>query len=325
MTDSIINSLVETKRTVVLKVESRELKPREAAALLHLSRSGFWKLRSSYRRFGLIALTGRRRGPKFCDRSWNRVPETVEKEVVDLFYQYGVGPDRLVFLLDEKRIKIGRSTIYRILIRKKVLIPRVRGKRRPPKLYSKGFPGEEVQIDGTEPFGKGKGWSLSAVDDYSRYARTRFQMKNNSRLSAQFLKDLVDDSPFHVKAVRVDNGGEFKKSFVKMAKKLKVRIIRNPPHHPTSNGKVERFHRTLEEECYWRLGSKPDLIEANYWLSRYLGFYNERRRHQGFGMRRLTPKGKIEYFLNQETYYQEENVYLTVVQYKARFDIRNST
>lgn len=316
MTDSIINSLVETKRSVILQVKTKEMRVGRALKLLSLSRSGFWKLRVSYRKYGTISLTGRKRGPKSCDRVWNRVPEEVEKEVVGLYYQYGVGPDRIAFLLDERRIKIGRSTIYRILIRRKALIPRVRGKRLPPKLYSKGFPGEEVQIDGTEPFGKGKGWSLSAVDDYSRYARARFQMRNNSRLSAQFLKDLVDNSPFHVKAVRVDNGGEFKKSFAKMAKKLKVRIIRNPPYHPTSNGKVERFHRTLEEECYWRLGIKSGLIETNYWLSRYLGFYNERRRHQGFGMRRLTPKGKIEYFLNQETYYQEENVYLTVVQYK---------
>lgn len=79
---------------------------------------------------------------------------------------------------------------------------------------------------------------------------------------------------------------------------------------------MERFHRTVEEECYWRLGSNPSLNEANFELGKYLGFYNERRRHQGFGMHKMTPKQRIEYFLNQERYFQEENVYLTVMQYK---------
>ena len=317
MTDSTIKSLVETKRIVILKVNSKEISIGGALELLNLSRSGFWKLRVNYRRYGTVALTGRKRGPKFCDRVWNRVSEEIENEVISLFYQYGVGPDRLIFLLEEKGIKLGRSTIYRILIRKKALVPKARGKRLPPKLYAKGYPGEEVQIDGTEPFGKGRGWSLAAVDDFSRYGLARLQLRNNSRLSAEFLEYLTKICPFQISAVRVDNGSEFKKEFVRMAKKLGIKIIRNPPHHPQSNGKVERFHRTLEEECYWRLGASPDLSETNYWLGRYLGFYNERRRHQGFGMNKQTPKQRIETYLSQEVFYQEENVYLTVVQYKS--------
>lgn len=295
----------------------KELTVKEALKLLSLSRSGFWKLRVNYRRYGDLAIKGRQRGPKYCDRVWNRVPETIEKAVVELFYQYGVGPDRLLFLLEEKRIRLGRSTIYRILIRKKAIIPKVRGKRLPPKLYAKGYPGEEVQVDSTEPFGKGRGWSIAAIDDYSRYALARLQVKNNSRLSAQFLEYLVRAYPFQISAVRVDNGSEFKKEFVRTAKRLEIRIIRNPPHHPQSNGKVERFHKTLEEECYWRLGGSPNLNEAGLELSKYLGFYNEKRHHQGFGMKRQTPWQRIETYLSQEVFYQEESVYLTMVQYKS--------
>ena len=44
MTDSTIASLVETKRTILLQVERKELTIKEALKLLGLSRSGFWKL-----------------------------------------------------------------------------------------------------------------------------------------------------------------------------------------------------------------------------------------------------------------------------------------
>lgn len=315
MTDSTIQSLVATKRTIILQVERKELRVKDALKLLGLSRSGFWKLRVGYRKFGSPALTGRKPGPKGFNRVWNRTVDDVEVRVVSLFHQYGTGPDRLLWELEPLGIKLSRITVYRILVRRRALLPKTKGKRLPPKLYAKGYPGEEVQIDATEPFGKGRGWSLAAVDDYSRYALARLQVKNNSQLSGQFLKYLVSVCPFHITAVRVDNGPEFKKDFVKACRRLKVKIIRNPPHHPTSNGKVERFHRTVEEECYWRLGANPSLNEANFELGKYLGFYNERRRHQGFGMHKQTPKQRIEHYLNQEIYFQEENVYLTVIQY----------
>lgn len=315
MTNLTIQGLVSTKQAILLKVEAKEVSLKQAQSLLHLSRTGLWKMRQSYRRYGLLALTGRKRGPKGFNRVWNKTKEEIEVKVVELYYHYGLGPDRLLWELEPLGIKLSRITVYRILVRRKALVPKTKGKRLPPKLYVKGYPGEEVQIDATEPFGKGKGWSLAAVDDFSRYSYARLQAKNNSRLAGDFLKELTRRYPFQIVSVRVDNGSEFKKDFVKTAKRLGIKIIRNPPNHPQSNGKVERFHRTLEEECYWRLGSNPCPNEAVYQLSRYLAFYNERRRHQGLGMKKQTPKQRVEEYLNLEIYYQEENVYLTVIQY----------
>lgn len=315
MTDHTIQSLVKTKQTILLQVERKDVSLKEAQSLLHLSRTGLWKLRRNYRKYGSLALTGRKRGPKGFNRVWNKTVESVEVKIVELYYQYGFGPDRLLWELEPLGIKLSRITVYRILVRRKALVPKIRGQRLPPKLYVKGYPGEEVQIDATEPFGKGRGWSLAGVDDFSRYADARLQVKNNSRLAGDFLKEIVGRFPFRIAAVRVDNGSEFKKDFVRMAGRLGIKIIRNPPNHPQSNGKVERFHRTLEEECYWRWGGRPDPVEATYQLNRYLAFYNERRRHQGLGMKKQTPKQRVEEYLNLEVFYQEENVYLTVIQY----------
>jgi len=180
MTDSTIQSLVKTKQVIITQVSRKELRVKDALKLLGLSRSGFWKLRNNYRKYGSACLTGRKRGPKSHNRVWNRVTDEVELKVVAIFNRFSFGPDRILWELEPLGIKLSRVTVYRILVRRKALIPRTKGKRLPPKLYAKGYPGEEVQIDGTEPFGKGRGWSLAAVDDYSRYALARLQVKMSS-------------------------------------------------------------------------------------------------------------------------------------------------
>ncbi len=187
------------------------------------------------------------------------------------------------------------GTIYRILVRRRLLLPRAHGKRSPAILYSKGFPGEEVQIDTTEPLGKSGPTLITAVDDYLRYGFADCYYANKAMLSAAFLKRMISEVPFPITSVRVDNGSEFRGTFIKTCKELGIKIIRNPVKHPTSNGKVERLHRTIEEECFWRVGAKPDDLEyARYQLSRYLAWYNTRRRHGGFGMEGRIPQQRIE-------------------------------
>lgn len=317
MTDTTISSLVETKKTIINRVNEKQLTIKEACTLLKMSRVGLWKLRRSYRQYGLLGLTGRKRGPKSYHRVWNRTVIELELKVVSLYESYGVGPDRLVWLLSDQGVVLSRSTIYRILVRRKMIIPRLKRKRLPARLYAKGYPGEEVQLDATEPYGKRGLYLLTAIDDYSRTGFAVLTTKLNSRVAAVFLKEIAFRAPFVIRAVRVDNGPEFKKEFVKEAQRLGIRLIRNPPHHPQSNGKVERLHRTIEEECLWRVGPNPTLTEASYWLSRYLGWYNERRRHGGFGMNKLTPKQKLEYYLKTTPSYQDVSVNLNVILYTS--------
>lgn len=110
-----------------------------------------------------------------------------------------------------------------------------------------------------------------------------------------FALKMVREAPFPIKCFRTDNGSEFKKHFTGTCKDLDIQIKRNPVKHPTSNGKVERLHRTIEEECFWRVAAhKKDINYVRYWLSRYLAWYNTVRRHGGYGMKGRTPQQRIE-------------------------------
>lgn len=320
MSNGIIENLVETRKRVLLQVNQGVLSVDLGAKILGISRQGLWRLRKRVNRYGLTTVVGRKRGPKSYTRIWNRTPLWIEETVESLFTKYGVGADRLVWLLEDCTIDLSRATVYRILVRRRLLVPKVKGKRVPVTLYTKGYPGEEVQMDTTEPLGKSGPTLITAVDDYSRHGFGDCYYGNTSQQAAEFLRRIVQTAPFPISAVRVDNGSEFQGAFIHTCKELGVKIIRNPVRHPTSNGKVERLHRTIEEECFWRVQAKPDDLDyARYWLSRYLSWYNTRRRHGGYGMYGRTPQERIEdWILNVNTpILYKEDVNETLILYSS--------
>lgn len=163
-----LGKLVDTKLRVVNEVNNGKLSVQAGAKILGITRQGLWKLRRSVEKYGSSAITGRKRGPKVYKRAYNRSPKWIEDTVEKYFNLYGVGADRICWLLEDVDIHISRATAYRILVRKRLIIPKSKGKRKAITLYAKGFPGEEVQIDTTEPFGKKGIILISAVDDCSR-------------------------------------------------------------------------------------------------------------------------------------------------------------
>jgi transposase InsO family protein len=327
MTKSTTTALLKTKKEIIERVERGKLSVKTGSALLGMTRQGLWKLRKNYRRHGRQALTGRKRGPKSWFRSHNRTPEWIEEKVGRLYLEYGVGLDTLVWIIEDNHlnelggVELSRSTVYRILVRRRLLKRRTRKKENPhPNKYTKGYPGEEVQLDTTEPFGKGKGTMLNIIDDYSRWKVSFFYPRNNSRNTRDSFRHFLDSAPFPVQAVRVDNGAEFKKDFASFCRRNKIRLTRNPVHTPEHNGKVERLHRTVEEECLWRVPEdQQDRLEAvNYALAQHTLWYNTKRRHLGYKMKKRTPQQKIEDWIidNQSPTKFTKEVNETLILYK---------
>jgi len=312
MTDFTKSGLLKTKREILRQVEEGKLSVKAASSLLGMTRQGLWKLRKSYQRYGLVALVGRKRGPRSCIRPHNRTPIWVEEKVEDIYTEWGgVGADTLLWIIEDYHhdelgeIELSRSTIYRILVRRRLIGQRPKEERpRHDRRYTKGYPGEELQIDSTEPYGKNKGIMMNIIDDYSRFKWSYFYFGNSSLNAAFCLKHFLLTAPFPVQAVRTDNGSEFKKDFVRFCREENIRIIRNPPSTPQHNGKVERLHRTVEEECLWRVAPKDrDNTEAvNLALTKHSQWYNTKRRHLGYKMKRMTPKLRIEdWIINNQT------------------------
>ncbi len=143
-------------------------------------------------------------------------------------------------------------------------------------------PGSLVQIDTihlmTGP--KTRIYVLTLIDVYSRNTFAKAYERLNSSISVEFLNEAERQSVFNFEMIQTDHGSEFGKWFYD-------RVKRNHRYtrigKPNDNAHIERFNRTLQEECLDTLPRNVSVI--NCALEKYLKYYNEQRLHMGIELK----------------------------------------
>lgn len=288
--------LKETKLVEILKkVKTIEAVSKE----LGVSRQSIHKWLIRYRRFGIEGLV--RRKKKYGGVPHNKTSPEIEVEVVNIsqtYWQDGIETlhDRLLY---EKKIDIHPTTIFRILKRRKIRY--VEGyidtqRRWKKKLYAHEREGVEIQMDTTYPYGYGSQKVIyTAIDDATRIAYAYTYLKASAENTVDFLKRLEQRTIFNIQKIRTDQGKEFIARVVKKhLQESGIKHRANTPYSPEENGKIERFHRTLNEKCI-RFGLLPDdsLDTFNYKLTLFLHYYNHIKKHRGLGMNGMSPFEKL--------------------------------
>jgi len=175
------------------------------------------------------------------------------------------------------------------------------GPPEPPNRYERKRPGELIHIDikklvrieggaGHRMTGKrttharGAGWEFVhvCVDDATRLAYVEVLPDEKARTCVGFLRRAVAFYRSHgikVERLMTDNGGAYRSTIHAIAcRALKVRHIRTRPYRPRTNGKAERFIRTMLGG--WAYGAiYRSSAERTAALPGWLEFYNWRRPH----------------------------------------------
>jgi transposase InsO family protein len=259
-----------------------------------------------WRRFqaeGVAGLEDRSSRPR-C--SPNKTRASVERRVVGLRRRRGLGPARIAGI-----VGVPASTVHRVLVRHGLnrLDQLDRPTRQPVRRMEMSRPGELVHLDvkklGRIP--RGGGWRAhgraaryhgqaakrqaigyafvhSAVDAYSRLAYSEVLADEQARTAAAFWHRAVAFFAAHdigVERVLTDNGSCYRSRDFAAALGAVVHS-RTRPYRPATNGKVERFNRTLLAEwAYARTwGSDGQRTRA---LTRWLHVYNHHRHHTAIG------------------------------------------
>jgi transposase InsO family protein len=85
-----------------------------------------------------------------------------------------------------------------------------------------------------------------------------------------------------------DNGSQFiSKEFNQFIKDVEFTHVKTSVNYPQANGKIERFHRTISEECL-RIKSPHTLDGFKIYIEDYVNFYNTKRLHASLNY--LTPE-----------------------------------
>jgi putative transposase len=225
------------------------------------------------------------------------VDREVEKAVYELIQRYPrYGYRRITVMLRRKRaLVVNRKKVQRIMkrngwgvrSRSKGFRPRVPGSR-----SVSAFVNERWATDMTHFFCKEAGWChvIVVMDCWNReIIGYRVSNRQDSKVAEGALEDAlirrfgVSRWQAHGVILRSDNGLIFSsKRYMKLVKRYGLEPEYITPYSPEQNGAIERFMRTLKEECIW-LNSFTSFREAKSVIESWIEEYNTDRPHQELG------------------------------------------
>jgi transposase InsO family protein len=255
------------------------------------------------------AWLGRYRGegpPGLVDRShkvhahpW-QIPAELESAVCELRRAHRKwGPTRLVFEMGRRGLgTVTRSTVYRVLVRNQLIEPRSRRRRRQDYTrWERPVPMQLWQLDVTASAFLAGGREVkivTGIDDHSRYCvLARAVLRATARpVCRAFVEAMgVYGVP---EEVLTDNGTVFTGRFIRPrpAEVLFERICRENgitqrltrPRSPTTTGKIERLHQSLQLELLEVHGPFASLQALQTGLDGWREEYNTDRPHQSLSM-----------------------------------------
>lgn len=284
------------KMEIIRLVEGSSLPVKQTLREMDVPRSSFYRWYRRYLDHGYDGLANR---PPHARRFWNKIPQSEKDSVVDeALKKPELTPRELAWhITDSQGVFISESSVYRILREYDlvtspayiVLTAAGEFRNKTKRVH------ELWQTDFTYFKIIGWGWYyLSTIlDDYSRYI---IAWLLTSTMAAEDVKNTLDlaVTKTGITGVRVrhrprllsDNGPCY------LARDLKqyldghgISHTRGKPYHPMTQGKIERYHRTLKNVVNLENYYLP--WELEHQISRFVDHYNNRRVHESLD--NLTP------------------------------------
>lgn len=225
-------------------------------------------------------------------------------------------------MLDDNIVAVSPSVVYRVLKHAGLL-----NKWNQVKKSSKGCgfhqptaPHEHWHIDIKYVNYKGTFlFLISVIDGYSRYIVHHELRQHMQESDVEItIQKALEKFPGHSPRIISDNGSQFiSKDFAVYLKFAGLQHIRTSIAYPQSNGKIERFHRTIQQE-HLRQSSMINLEDARKQVAQYIEFYNTKRLHSSLFY--LTPNDYLNGDINQKL--QDRELKLTEAR-NNRMKIRN--
>jgi transposase InsO family protein len=224
-----------------------------------------------------------------------RIPEYVRDAIIKERLRHNRCGAVIQRVLQNSDIKVSASTVNRVLDHNQFLKKKSKWKRlhkNTPRPLPEN-PGDLVEIDTIHflPYwyknDKTKWYITTAIDVYSRWAYAEVQLRATAGTSLSFLRTMQQIAPFRMNCIQTDNGSEFGRYFSLNAG-VRHRHIR--VRKPNDNAHIEKFNRTLQDECVTK-GLPNDIEELKLWIKDYLDYYNKERLHMGINFQ--TPSQKL--------------------------------
>jgi len=320
----------EKKREMIELVRRAPQAKRRTIAELGLSRSTFYRWQRRYRDQGEAGLVDRKPEPGAV---WNRLRPQEQTVILETALQMpDLSPRELACqVTDHAGFTVSEASVYRVMKR--------HGLNRSITLV--GFPaGNEFRVKTTAPnqlwqsdasyfFVVGWGWyySIEVLDDFSRLVLAS-DLKPD--MTANSISDVVEQAVAFTGLRQVpvedrtkllsDHGsGYLARIFEEYLRMLSIRHIYCAPHHPQTNGKIERFHETLKARMNLLVYTSPEELRRT--MQAFIEYYNHRRYHEAIG--NVTP-ADVYYGRREEILRRREEQKQRTIQERLRYNLSRS-
>lgn len=266
----------------------------------NISRKTGYKWIKRYKEEGVLGLNDRSRRPCY-------MPFKISSNYIEIVTQtrdenpsWGAKKLRQVLCNKGHENLPSISSFNRILRRQGRISPEEAAKRHAFKRFEREYPNELWQMDFKGHFSLkvGRCYPLTILDDCSRFSICLKACSSEDETSVRTALEVAFCEFGLPEAMTMDNGSPWKGAPSQRLTKLTVWLMRlgirvghSTPYHPQTQGKDERFHRTLKEEVL-KYHNFPSLEKAQEHFDEWRYKYNHIRPHEALGM--LCPAQKYE-------------------------------
>ena len=284
------------KREIIDIVEHSALSVEQTLFELDVPRSSFYRWYQQYRQNGPAGLAPRQSKTR---QFWNRIPDPINEQIVQLALAYPEKSARQLAwqFTDQEGYFVSESSVFRLLKR----FDLVESPTFEVVTAAERFPAptrkvnELWQTDFTYFKIMGWGWYyLSTVlDDYSRYilawklTPTMLATDVQETLEAALKKAQVGHVRVKLKPRLLSDNGPcyLSQELKRYLQEREIAHTRGAPYHPMTQGKIERYHRSMKNVVLLQNYFLPgDLAQA---VEHFVADYNDRRYHEALD--NLTP------------------------------------
>jgi len=288
------------KMELIRMVEESSLSVQQTLREVDVPRSTFYEWYRRYREAGYDGLASRHESRK---KVWNRIPEWEKERVLEVAREHPEKSCREVawHMTDTMDTFISESSVYRILKAYDLITSPVFTVISAKDRFE--HPTTRVnelwQTDFTYLKVVGWGWYYLAtvMDDYSRYI-IAWQLCRT--MKAEDVKNTLDmaiekTGVEHVQVVHrprllSDNGACFiSHELKKYLERHEIRHVRTKTYHPMTQGKIERYHRSMKNLILLDHYSSPSELTER--IREWVDYYNHQRYHEAID--NVTPADKF--------------------------------
>ena len=283
---------IDEKLSLLRAIESSGFSISESLRRLDVPRSTYYRWKAKFRKHGKSGLVDKKPTPL---RQWNKLLPEERENILTLAHKNPELSSRELSyqITDSGAFSVSESTIYTVL-KEEGLIRSQNIQSFPAGPEYKVKPthvNEQWQTDATYLLVKGWGWFylISILDDFSRKIlawELMISMTGNDfstviESACENVTKLLGEPIIMPRLVSDRGPALISHELGDYLEEKGIGHILASPYHPQTNGKIERFHKSIKGQINLMVWDSPDALKAE--IGQFIKHYNSKRYHEALG------------------------------------------